>query len=163
MTKGVMVPRTVLCSLCDTPFITHHSQARYCSPDCSRKGERKSWKAYADRNREQRRAYHQKLYESDPSKVIERTKAYRQTEAGKKAISVASQRQKQKSPEKIAARQAVNDAVRAGRLRKQPCQHCGANKVQAHHPDYSRPLDVIWLCDPCHKAVHRSPHAEAAE
>ncbi|QMV32651.1 hypothetical protein F1_00023 [Ralstonia phage Heva] len=26
---------------------------------------------------------------------------------------------------------------------------------EAHHPDYSRPLDVVWLCDHHHKETHK--------
>jgi hypothetical protein len=31
---------------------------------------------------------------------------------------------------------------------------CGAKKSVAHHEDYKKPLDVIWLCQEHHKAVH---------
>lgn len=37
----------------------------------------------------------------------------------------------------------------------QPCEACGAVGGQRHHHDYSRPLDIRWLCDPCHRAEHR--------
>ena len=47
------------------------------------------------------------------------------------------------------ARQAVTNAVRDRRLIKQPCP-CGETKVQGHHEDYSKPLDVEWLCTKCH-------------
>jgi len=41
-----------------------------------------------------------------------------------------------------------------GKIKKQPCIFCGSNKSQMHHPDYSRPLLVIWMCDPCHTELH---------
>lgn len=56
-----------------------------------------------------------------------------------------------KSPEKRAARVAVGNAVRDGRLIKAPCVYCGEPKVQAHHADYSKPLDVTWECFKCHR------------
>jgi hypothetical protein len=61
---------------------------------------------------------------------------------------------------KAAIRQMANLAVLAGIIpRKHLCEHCGASdkvaKLQRHHPDYSRPLDVIWLCTLCHGVVHR--------
>lgn len=31
-----------------------------------------------------------------------------------------------------------------------PCQHCGAAGTDRHHPDHSKPLDVVILCRPCH-------------
>jgi hypothetical protein len=40
----------------------------------------------------------------------------------------------------------VRSAVRAGRLVRAACETCGATKTQGHHDDYSKPLDVRWLC-----------------
>lgn len=57
-------------------------------------------------------------------------------------------------PQKRAAHQAVSNAIRDGRLVRQPCEKCGALKVQAHHDDYSKPLDVRWLCIPHHNLHH---------
>ena len=35
------------------------------------------------------------------------------------------------------------------------CTICGAEeRVVGHHHDYSRPLDVVWMCHPCHAQVH---------
>jgi hypothetical protein len=59
-----------------------------------------------------------------------------------------------KWPEKIRARNAVLYAVRSGQLAKLPCQVCGDSKSQAHHPDYSKPLDVIWVCPIHHAEIH---------
>jgi hypothetical protein len=48
-------------------------------------------------------------------------------------------------------------AVRDGRLeRPAACQRCGRpGKVEAHHLDYARPLEVQWLCPKCHHAHHK--------
>lgn len=56
------------------------------------------------------------------------------------------------------ARVAVKNAVRTGRLvRPSHCEECAAPaRLQAHHPDYSKRLDVLWVCAPCHVKVH--PH-----
>jgi hypothetical protein len=55
-------------------------------------------------------------------------------------------------PEKIKARMAVTNAIRDGRLVRGRCEYCGTDKqVQAHHDDYSRPLDVRWQCFKCHR------------
>ena len=61
---------------------------------------------------------------------------------------------REKHPEKYKARTAVGNALRDGKLTKLPCANCGASKVQAHHDDYSKPLDVVWLCSGCHGAHH---------
>jgi hypothetical protein len=39
-------------------------------------------------------------------------------------------------------------------LRPQHCSACGVEcKPQGHHPDYSKPLEVVWLCRPCHRVA----------
>lgn len=55
---------------------------------------------------------------------------------------------------KIRAREKCAYAVLIGQIVKQPCE-CGAEQSEAHHDDYSKPLDVRWLCKPCHGAAHR--------
>lgn len=50
---------------------------------------------------------------------------------------------------------AVARAVRNGELVRQPCVRCGDVKSLAHHEDYDKPLDVVWLCQPCHKQRHK--------
>jgi hypothetical protein len=58
-------------------------------------------------------------------------------------------------PERRKAMTAVNNAVRDGRLKKLPCAFCSASDgLEAHHHDYSKPLDVTWLCRGCHRRFH---------
>lgn len=60
------------------------------------------------------------------------------------------------NPEKYKAHCMVNNAIRDGRLKVRPCERCGdAIGVQAHHEDYSKPLDVTWLCPKHHGERHR--------
>src|SRR5688572_10574015 len=58
-------------------------------------------------------------------------------------------------PEKAKARDRVTSAVLFKRLKKQPCSVCGALHAQAHHHDYSKPLDVEWLCSIHHGQAHQ--------
>jgi hypothetical protein len=44
---------------------------------------------------------------------------------------------------------------RRGILQQQPCERCGSMLSQMHHDDYSKPLEVTWLCRACHLALHR--------
>lgn len=59
---------------------------------------------------------------------------------------------------KIAAQTKLRNAVKSGRVVKLPCEAafgtCGILKVQGHHPDYKKPLEVVWLCDRHHKERH---------
>lgn len=43
---------------------------------------------------------------------------------------------------------------RRGKLVPKPCQMCGCADVEMHHPDHELPLQVAWLCRPCHLDWH---------
>ena len=61
------------------------------------------------------------------------------------------------TPKKIAAHTAVYIATRNGTLTKpEACSRCGvvSSIVHGHHPNYEKPLDVIWLCRRCHDEHH---------
>jgi hypothetical protein len=64
-------------------------------------------------------------------------------------------------PERRAAHVALGNAVRAGRIARLPCLVCG-ERAEAHHPDYSRPLDVVWLCPAHHAQTHALTKKETA-
>lgn len=54
----------------------------------------------------------------------------------------------------VSAYSKVACALKKGLLQKKPCEICGENKIiHAHHEDYSKPLDVKWLCPLHHKNV----------
>lgn len=58
-------------------------------------------------------------------------------------------------PKKYAARTALNNAVRAGVIIPLPCEVCGSTySVHGHHDDYSKQLNVRWLCAAHHKQWH---------
>lgn len=70
----------------------------------------------------------------------------------------------------IRARAKVSKAVRGGRLVPQPCEVCGLsgkykngrNMIEAHHDDYSKPLEVRWLCRKHHYEADRATDTRAA-
>lgn len=71
---------------------------------------------------------------------------------------------------KAAAKNAVSRALASGVLvRPSECSACGGTPVgiaargvvHAHHEDYGRPLDVVWLCPACHARAHRRLNAAA--
>lgn len=152
--KGVVSRSRVVICPCGTAFETSHSQGKYCSMGCKRNGMQESWRKYGRANRQERKQYHRKHYTENKPRTLARTRAYQSTERGKQVAAESNRKQKKKFPEKYAARQAVHAALLSGRLTKQSCK-CGSMKVQAHHTDYTQPLRVEWLCDPCHRHEHR--------
>lgn len=79
--------------------------------------------------------------------------ARRRQNPERKADQAASlKRHNERHPDRAAARIAVQNAVKSGRLKKTPCVRCGTTvRVQGHHHDYSKPLDVTWECFKCHR------------
>lgn len=59
-----------------------------------------------------------------------------------------------KYPQKKIATDAVNNAIRDRRMEKKPCEVCFSLDSEAHHEDYSKPLDVIWFCPKHHAERH---------
>lgn len=70
-------------------------------------------------------------------------------------VAEQCKKSQQRNPEKWRARSMVNNALLKGKLEKEPCRECGTSeRVEAHHADYSKPLDVVWLCFVCHRRLH---------
>ena len=104
------------------------------------------------------REYDAKRFQNDP-KVKERHKKYQKTDAGKASMTASRKKWVSQSPEKRAAHVLLGNAVRNGFVVKPIfCSKCGkhenSRKIHAHHEDYTKPLDVIWLCAQCHKNEH---------
>ncbi len=91
---------------------------------------------YADK----REQYH--TYERERNQMLFRRLALRE----------GHRRHNLRNPDKYRARSAVGRALRDGVLTRQACAFCGSTEnVQAHHDDYSKPLDVVWSCFKCHR------------
>ena len=81
-------------------------------------------------------------------------KHYQQTLVGKAARKMATARWRQKFPRKYLTYIITHNAIRDNRLNKRPCEICGETLVQAHHDNYSKPLDVLWFCVRHHREKH---------
>lgn len=95
---------------------------------------------------ERRKKYAAKLaeeFKADPEK--------------KMVLNIKKKEWIKKNTVKRAAHIIVNNAVRDGRLIRQPCQVCGIEKSEAHHENYEKPLDVMWLCKKHHTETHLKP------
>ncbi len=134
---------------------------------------RASSRAYYAANREVHVAYSRKYREKDPTKVAEgqrrrnaedpqRVRAYA---VGYRQRHPTRVRQQQadycrRNREKSNAHSAVNNAKKAGKLIPAlACERCGHDfsvyRREAHHEDYTKRLEVEWLCSLCHKTHHR--------
>ena len=85
---------------------------------------------------------------------------YFKTKKGKEAWNRASKKSYQKHKDKWMTRLKTRFYIKAGILKKQPCEVCGEIKVQAHHPDYNRPLLIIWLCLKHHRLLEKELKVE---
>lgn len=88
----------------------------------------------------------------------ERARKYRATKTGKAKTYRAIYKSIEKHQEKQRARTIVSKEVKRGKIIKPDiCSVCReGRKVEAHHPDYSRPKEVVWVCRQCHADLHRS-------
>ena len=64
----------------------------------------------------------------------------------------------QKNPTKYNAHKVTEAAIAAGVLKRpDKCSICGTSgsvrRIEAHHDDYMKPLDVIWVCTTCHRRL----------
>ena len=114
------------------------------------------------RDSEKTRAADRARYRRNKEKRRAAMDAYMQTEAGKAAHNTAAREWARRNAAKRAAHVAVGNAIRDGKLVKGLCELAGddcSGEVQAHHDDYSKPLEVRWLCVGHHGVEH---HEEAA-
>ena len=88
-----------------------------------------------------RKQYHD--YEKTRNQKIQR----------KKNKVIYTKKSREKNPEKYKARLAISNGIKNGTLVQEPCIYCGNIKSEAHHHDYSKPLDIIWVCFKCHREI----------
>lgn len=113
-----------------------------------------------------RREYKRRQREADPERALALKRAasrrYRKLNAEKIRLQRAAYRRA--NPGKMRARWAVDRAVARGELiRPDTCPECGGEeRIQAHHADYSKQLEVEWLCYWCHRDRHEQEALETA-
>lgn len=122
----------------------HENTCKACF--CARQ---KRWKAEnADRVRELNRQRNQ----SPEGRAYQ--KAWINSEKGKASHAKTTARWRKNNRAKSSAHSLLNKAIIRGEVTRRPCEQCGAAKVDAHHDDYSKPLEVRWLCRKHHIAHH---------
>jgi hypothetical protein len=102
------------------------------------------------------RDYDRERYHADPDRKEYTRSKYKDWVARNPGVTTKTTREwRARNPEKYKAQNAVNNAIRDGKLIRKGCEVCG-DKAHAHHEDYSRPLDVVWLCPIHHGERHAS-------
>lgn len=117
--------------------------------ECSKRDVRENYAKHIEYYRE----YDKTRFQIDPTR-LEQARLYAKTKRGRASHAAALKRQKELHPEKYRARIACSNAIRAGKLKRGKCAVCGTSKTHAHHADYSKPLEVTWLCPLHHRSVH---------
>jgi hypothetical protein len=109
-----------------------------------------------------KRAYATKHRDENIERIRAYDRARSKTPARLSHLRENSRAQRVKFPEKRRARVIVGNAIRRGDLIRCACERCGkVDGSHAHHEDYSKPLNVVWLCSICHAARHKEMRAEA--
>ena len=113
-------------------------------------------KVHRDANLEQIKQYDRLRGRTEKRK--QKVKEYGKRNARK--LAKYSYKWRKQNLMKARAHVKVARAVRKGILNKQCCEICFNEKVEAHHPNYNEPLNVVWLCRQHHAELHRKYNDE---
>lgn len=144
------------CKYCNTdkPKSSFKKHSRKCVQCQTKKGQewrtqhaeryKKTRKAWLLKNADQQREYMRKRYHSGNYK---RSKNFK----------ITSRLWKMRNREKVRAKGRVEYAIKTGMLtRPKKCSICGDGPyIVAHHEDYTKPLEVKWVCCSCHRRIHK--------
>ena len=89
----------------------------------------------------------------DPEWAIKERERQRKKEERRRSEGLVKKYEKRKYI-KPAANSILGNAIRSGSIKRMPCEICGSKKSEGHHEDYSKPLDVVWLCSRHHSDRH---------
>lgn len=92
-------------------------------------------------------------------KYVEASRRYQTSPEGRAKINARRRRDYRLNKHKTYAKLMAEQAVRDGRIIKTPCIKCGNPDSRGHHPNYAKPLEVIWLCQAHHSEEHRRINA----
>lgn len=97
-----------------------------------------------------------KAKEKKKDKYQKQKEEYNKSKRGRELNSKRSRKYRENNPLKSKARSLVRTALRNGSLiRPDKCSECNKECIpEAHHYDYSKPLEVEWLCKQCHENTH---------
>ena len=143
-----------LCTICGNPVGDDHYKG---TPQRHRECHKQAMRQNRAEKIEYYREYDRQRYQNDP-RVKARHRRYQLTDAGKASAIKSKNKWIKNNPQKRQAHIALGNAVKRGRVEKpEECELCGdkPTRIEGHHHDYSKPLDVVWLCKPCHMLEHK--------
>lgn len=152
---------------CRPCYVEYHRQYREKNREKLRKQQFDRWienkdkklaqmKAWRERNISERLEVEREYAEDSKEARKEYLRAYK--EENREKIREAQKRYREKNRDKVNAQAKLNYYIQKGDItRPMECSMCerASDKIEAHHSDYSKPLDVMWLCEKCHKKVHK--------
>lgn len=95
------------------------------------------------------------LYKEQNKELIKKRREERRAE-----IRRLDSLNKLKHRDKTLARSMVNNLIRRGKLQRGRCSVCDKPDAEAHHDDYTKPLEITWLCMKHHKEKHHKENQE---
>ncbi|MFH1997227.1 MAG: hypothetical protein ABII94_00855 [Patescibacteria group bacterium] len=102
--------------------------------------------------------YKQKRYYKKRKEILAYQKAYlkKRRKIPEIQIKIKAYEKKYYKENKIKclARAKLRKCVKNGKIKKMACEICNYSLSEGHHFDYSRPLDVVWLCKKHHDLFH---------
>ena len=141
---------------------------------------KEKWSKYAKENRDKINKYWREKRAEDPEKYREKRNKYRaehieqcrryqnkynRSEKGQQQYRRYYSEHKEEFIERAKksnanhqserrAQSLINHALERGKIERKPCEVCGSEQTDAHHYDYNKPLDVMWLCRKHHAEWH---------
>lgn len=119
-------------------------ECKRCHCDASMESAKRN----RERSLERKRKWARIAYRRDPQKFL-----------------AANRLRAQRDLVKHRARKALEKAVQTRKILKpKACPQCGATdrRIEGHHTDYTKPLEVIWLCSRCHGEAHKGRSKRSA-
>ena len=113
---------------------------------------KKAWTKY---NRSKKKSIAVSKYYYAHKKKISLYKKYWRKRNPDKLVSYR-EKYYSKNYHKLYAKRVVRNEVKYGRIKKMNCLICDSKESQGHHPDYSKPKEVIWLCQQHHSDIHHN-------
>lgn len=105
---------------------------------------------YYYRHREECLEYHRQHYRKNRERILARKRKHRQEHHDE--ILQKQKEYRERNKIKIRAHNLAS-SIPLGHQ----CSLCGSTEnLERHHPDYSKPLEIVTLCESCHRRIHRS-------